>query len=160
MARDDRTGFPPVANVFSARGIPFTRQRRAVWDYFAAGGRAGTIAEASEALRPQGVGQATVYRTVALLVELGLLVRVHTRDGEASYTATRVGHTHPLICSVCRKVVDFDGDGDLAYLEHQLEAATGFTIYGHHLEVYGVCAECADSDNPAGVPPVDAVGEE
>jgi len=132
----------PVAEVFARHGIPFTRQRRAVWEYFAASARADTIAEAAEALKLEGIGQATVYRTVNLLAELGLLVRVHTRDGEATYTAMRVGHSHPLICRVCRKVVDFDGDGDLAYLERQLEAATGFSIYGHHLEVYGVCPDC------------------
>jgi len=132
----------PVAEVFGSHGIPFTRQRRGVWEYFAGCGRAATIAEAADALRPQGIGQATVYRTVNLLTELGLLARVHTREGEASYTAMRVGHSHPLICRVCRKVVDFDGDGDLTYLEKQLEAATGFSIYGHHLEVYGICPEC------------------
>ena len=135
----------PVGDVFGRHGIPFTRQRRAVWEFFSGGGRAATIAEAAEALRPEGIGQATVYRTVNLLTELGLLVRVHTREGEASYTAMRVGHSHPLICRVCRRVVDFDGDGDLAYLERQLEAATGFSIYGHHLEVYGVCPECRAS---------------
>ncbi len=150
MTPDDQVQLERVAAVFSGRGIPFTRQRAAVWELFAASGRAGTIAEAAEALRPQGIGQATVYRTVSLLAELGLLVRVQARDGEASYTAMRVGHSHPLICRVCRKVVDFDGDGDLAYLEKQLEASTGFAIYGHHLEVYGICPECAAAGKAAG----------
>lgn len=145
MNDSDRIQPAPVADVFARHGLPFTRQRRAVWDYFSDCARAATIAEAAEALKPQGVGQATVYRTVNLLTELGLLARVHTRLGEASYTAMRVGHSHPLICRVCRRVVDFDGDGDLAYLERQLEAATGFSIYGHHLEVYGVCPECREA---------------
>jgi Fe2+ or Zn2+ uptake regulation protein len=139
----DQTQPALVADVFSRLGIPFTRQRRAVWEYFAGCGRAATTAEAAQSLKPLGIGQATAYRTVALLSELGLLVRVHTREGEACFTATRVGHSHPLVCRVCRKVVDFEGDGDLAYLEKQLEAATGFTIYGHHLEIYGVCPACA-----------------
>lgn len=140
----------PVADVFGRLGIPFTRQRRGVWEYFAGCGRAATVAEAAEALKPQGIGQATVYRAVSLLTELGLLVRVQTRDGEASYTAMRVGHSHPLVCRVCRKVVDFDGDGDLAYLEKQLEAATGFTIYGHHLEIFGICPGCTESSSDGG----------
>jgi Fe2+ or Zn2+ uptake regulation protein len=41
-------------------------------------------------------------------------------------------------------VVRFDGDGDLGELERRLADDTGFTIYGHHLEVYGVCAECRE----------------
>lgn len=131
-----------VEGMLSALGIPFTRQRRAIWEYFAAAERAGTIAEAAQELQPEGIGQATVYRAVALLAELGLLVRVHTRGGEPCYVATHVGHNHPLICGVCRKVVDIDGEGDLAYMEKQLEIVTGFTIYGHHLEVYGICPDC------------------
>ena len=153
MAANEQTESALVAGVFSRLGIPFTRQRRATWEYFTGCGRAATVAEAAEALKPQGIGQATVYRAVAMLAELGLLVRVHSREGEASYTASRVGHSHPLICRVCRKVVDFDGDGDLTYLEHQLEAATGFKIFGHHLEVYGVCPACSAVNSDGGSEP-------
>jgi Fe2+ or Zn2+ uptake regulation protein len=132
-----------VAQIFASHGLPFTRQRQAVWEYFSTVGRASTAAEATEALRERGVAQATVYRTVALLTELGLLVRLHIGEGEACYTAMRVGHSHPLVCRLCRRVVDFDGDGDLAFLEKTLREATGFAIYGHHLEVYGVCPDCS-----------------
>jgi Fur family transcriptional regulator, ferric uptake regulator len=130
--------------VFHERGIPFTRQRRLVWLFFAAADRAATISEATEALREEGVGQATVYRTVTLLSDLGLLARVQSRQGEICYTAPPIGHSHPLICGVCRRVIRFDGDGDLGELEQRLAEQTGFTIYGHHLEVYGICAECRE----------------
>ncbi|MFA4964420.1 MAG: hypothetical protein WC709_02115 [Thermoleophilia bacterium] len=39
-------------------------------------------------------------------------------------------------------MVDFDGEGDLIDMQEELEAATGFRIYGHHLEVYGICPDC------------------
>jgi Fe2+ or Zn2+ uptake regulation protein len=133
-----------IGAVFHHRGIPLTRQRRRVWRFFAAADRAATIAEAAEALHADGVGQATVYRTVTLLSDLGLLARVQTRRGETCYTAPPIGHSHPLICGSCRRVVRFDGDGDLGELERRLADDTGFTIYGHHLEVYGVCAECRE----------------
>ena len=128
--------------VFRAKGIPMTRQRRQVWELFALGSRAATIAEATDALREAGIGQATVYRTVTLLTDLGLLVRVQDRRGDIGYTAPPIGHSHPLVCGLCRREVRFDGDGDLTPLEAKLAAETGFAIYGHHLEVYGVCAEC------------------
>lgn len=128
--------------VFREKGIPFTRQRWLVWRFFAAADRAATIAEAAEALRGDGVGQATVYRTVTLLTDLGLLARVQDRRGEIGYAAPRIGHSHPLICGVCRRLVRFDGDGDVRELEGRLASETGFVIYGHHLEVYGVCPEC------------------
>ncbi len=128
--------------VFRAKGIPMTRQRRQVWEFFALGSRAATIPEATDGLREAGIGQATVYRTVTLLTDLGLLVRVQDRRGDIGYTAPPIGHSHPLVCGLCRRVVRFDGDGDLTALEAKLAAETGFAIYGHHLEVYGVCAAC------------------
>jgi Fe2+ or Zn2+ uptake regulation protein len=131
-----------IAAVFHEKGIPFTRQRRLVWEYFAGADRAATIGEAADALRGERVGQATVYRTVTLLGDLGLLARVQDRRGETCYTAPPIGHSHPLICGVCRRLVRFDGDGDVQELEARLSAATGFSIYGHHLEVYGICPEC------------------
>jgi Fur family transcriptional regulator, ferric uptake regulator len=132
-----------IESVFRERRIPFTRQRRLVWDYFAGADRAATITEAAEALRGDGCGQATVYRTVTLLGDLGLLARVQDRRGEICYTAPPIGHSHPLICGVCRRIVRFDGNGDVKDLEARLERETGFSIYGHHLEVYGICPECA-----------------
>jgi len=134
-----------IEGVFRAKGIPFTRQRRLIWDYFAGADRAATIGEAADALRSDGVGQATVYRTVTLLSDLGLLARVQDRRGEICYTAPPIGHSHPLICGVCRKVVRFDGDGDVKDLEARLAAETGFSIYGHHLEVYGICPACREA---------------
>jgi len=134
-----------IEAVFREKGIPFTRQRRLIWGYFTGADRAATIAEAAEALRSGGVGQATVYRTVTLLSDLGLLARVQDRRGEICYTAPPIGHSHPLICGVCRKLVRFDGDGDVKELEARLAAETGFAIYGHHLEVYGICAKCREA---------------
>jgi len=128
--------------VFRAKGIPMTRQRRQVWEFFAAGSYAATVAEATEGLRGAGIGQATVYRTVTLLTDLGLLVRVQDRHGEIGFTAPPIGHSHPLVCGSCRRVVRFDGEGDLTALESRLAEETGFAIYGHHLEVYGLCAQC------------------
>lgn len=149
-----------IDTLLSERGIPYTRQRHAIWEFFSESCRAATIGEAAEALRRQGVGQATVYRAVTLYTELGLLVRVQSRSGEVCYTATRIGHSHPLVCGVCRKVVDFDGDGDLAGLEKQLESSTGFRVYGHHLEVYGICSECSEPAGGGGEGPPDASSEE
>ena len=131
-----------IEAVFREKGIPFTRQRRLIWDFFAGADRAATITEAADALRSQGVGQATVYRTVQLLSDLGLLARVQDGRGEICFIAPPIGHSHPLICGVCRKVVRFDGDGDVSELETKLAEETGFVIYGHHLEIYGICPSC------------------
>ena len=134
-----------IEAVFREKGIPFTRQRRLIWEFFAGADRAATITETADALHGDGVGQATVYRTVQLLSDLGLLAHVQDRRGDICYLAPPIGHSHPLICGVCRRVVRFDGDGDLGELEARLAAETGFSIYGHHLEVYGICPSCREA---------------
>ena len=74
-----------------------------------------------------GVGRATVYRTIDLLSETGLLVRVHTAHPEACCTASGVGHSQPLVCRESRRVVELDGEGGLSLLERHLKRrpATG-----------------------------------
>jgi Fe2+ or Zn2+ uptake regulation protein len=131
-----------IEGVFRKKGIPFTRQRRQIWDFFAGADRAATITETADALRSEGVGQATVYRTVQLLSDLGLLARAQDGRGEICFIAPPIGHSHPLICGACRRVIRFDGEGDLSELEAKLAEETGFTVYGHHLEVYGICPSC------------------
>jgi Fe2+ or Zn2+ uptake regulation protein len=142
MADPERSPTPGIDEMFAARGISLTRQRRAVWEYFASAGRASTVGEAAEALAADGIGQATVYRAVGLLSDLGLLLRLHVGADTPRYTAPPLGHSHPLVCGTCYKIVDFDGEGDLLYLEKQLEASTGFEVYGHIVEVFGICPEC------------------
>ncbi len=142
MASPEPTEDLDIRPILRARGIPHTQQRRDVWQYFTESEHAHTITETAEALTPKGVGQATVYRTIALFSELGLLHRVQTLSGDVCYTAIRPGHRHPLVCGSCRRVVDFAGEDDLHDLQLRLHRETGFEIYGHHVEVYGVCPAC------------------
>ncbi len=131
-----------IEAVLRRKGIPFTRQRRRVWEFFTGADRAVTITEAADAMRCEAVGQATVYRAVQLFNDLGLLARVQDGRGAICYIAPPIGHSHPLICGICRRVIRFDGEGDLTALEAHLSETTGFDIYGHHLEVYGICPSC------------------
>ena len=129
-----------IERLFHQHGVRVTAQRRGVWGFFAAHARGCGMAEAVDGLKGQGIGQATVYRTVFLLADLGLLRRVQGAEG-AFYIAIHPGHHHPLICQGCRRVVEFDSC-DLSVLERLLGAETGYRIRGHHLEVFGLCPEC------------------
>lgn len=91
------------------------------------------------------IGRVTVYRTLDVLNELGLLCRVHGRNGCRSYLVRKpVEHHHHLVCSSCGKVVDFT-NCDLAEMEKKLSRESGFAIQGHLLEFYGVCRGCIAS---------------
>jgi Fur family ferric uptake transcriptional regulator len=61
-------------------------------------------------LHPDGVGRATVYRTLDLLERYGMLARVHV-DGCHGYTLCDEGHHHHLLCSGCNAVLPVDATG-------------------------------------------------
>ena len=130
-----------IDDAFRARGMHCTPQRRQVWRFFADHPQGHTIGESVEALHEVGIGQATVYRTVLLLMELRLLSRLQDPDGRTYFMAARPGHSHPLICSGCREVVEFDAC-DLSVLEKLLAVETGYAIARHRLEIYGLCPKC------------------
>jgi len=84
----------------------------------------------------------TVYRTLNILVDLGLICEIRTGANSKSYAAGNpVTHGH-LICNNCGKVVDFE-DYDIGELLEELSAASGYVINDHRLDLYGLCPECA-----------------
>ena len=87
------------------------------------------------------VGEVTVYRTLNILSELGLVCVVHTGENTHSYTSRPPEHHDHLICSECGKVVNFT-DCNVSRLEKRLVSETGFTIQDHRLDFYGKCQEC------------------
>ncbi len=136
-----------VGAALRAHGAACTAQRRQVWAFFAANPHGYTAGEAVAALRAQGIGQATVYRTLELLTAVGLLTRAQDDARKTRYLAVCPGHSHALICRDCHAVVEFD-DCDLSLLEKLLAAQTGYRIDGHHLELYGRCPACAGEGVP------------
>lgn len=91
--------------------------------------------------RHSGVGRATVFRTLDLLVGMRLLDRVHRPDGSHCYVNGGPGHRHHLICSSCGAVVEFQ-DCNVADLVAAVSSRTHFRIENHWLELYGTCERC------------------
>jgi len=84
----------------------------------------------------------TVYRTLDILDELGLICQVHSVGGCRSYLMRRPSeHHHHLVCVECGRVDDFS-DCDLSELAEKLARENGFEIEGHILEFSGRCADC------------------
>jgi Fur family ferric uptake transcriptional regulator len=93
----------------------------------------------SKAICPS-LGLVTVYRTLDLLAELGLVRRVHSEQRCHSY-ATAGAERHYLICQACHRVNEFPCDG-LEGLIEGVRQRTGYTITEHLLELSGQCPEC------------------
>src|SRR3990172_2605102 len=91
--------------------------------------------------RCRGVGRATVFRTVRLLTEMGVVCRVLLEDGSLHYRVSQRGHHHHLICTVCGTVQDLDQCA-ITDLVRELSDLSGYEIEGHWLELYGRCAGC------------------
>lgn len=94
----------------------------------------------SYALHPNGVGRATVYRTLDLLERHGMLTRVHL-DGCHGYTLCDEGHHHHLLCSGCNTVLPVDATGVEAEIRRLAEKLK-FRVNTHTLEFAGVCEAC------------------
>ncbi len=92
------------------------------------------------------IGLATVYRTLDLLAELGILQKNDFGDGRSRYEFNREDehHHHHLICLRCGNVSEFDDDL-LESLEAIIAKRTLFKIIDHDLKFYGHCQNCMDN---------------
>ncbi|MBF0528805.1 MAG: transcriptional repressor [Deltaproteobacteria bacterium] len=135
---------PPdeLRRVFNKIGQRFTPQREEIWRLFEKSASGLTISQATERLAPLGIGQATVYRTVKALQEMGYLKWVHDLGGEHRFVASRPEHCHLLVCRSCAKAVECP-DCDIATMEKLIAMQTGFLVEGHHLEFFGLCPDCS-----------------
>lgn len=91
--------------------------------------------------RARGAGRATVFRTMRLLLELGIVCRVLMEGGRVQYRLARRGHHHHLVCVGCGRIEDFTSCS-VADLIQELTRSTEYAVEGHWLEVYGRCRAC------------------
>lgn len=84
-----------------------------------------------------GISIATVYRTVRLFEEAGILDRHDFGDGRARYEAAPEAHHDHLIDVETGKVVEFV-DPEIEALQERIARKLGYRLVGHRLELYGV----------------------
>lgn len=121
-----------------------TTQREQVAEaLFAAGGHL-SVEDVEQQLRGRDlhVGKATIYRTLDLLADSGMIVERDFGEGFRRYERVP-GHPHHehLICLRCGKVVEFQNDR-LERMKSLIADEYGFRHSHHRLEIYGVCREC------------------
>lgn len=101
------------------------------------------------------IGLATVYRTLDLLENLGIIEKTNFGDGRARYELAGPGDDHRhhhLICAACGTITEVKDDL-LQALEATLEREYDFCITDHRLEFYGHCAGCRPGHQGAGRTP-------
>ncbi|BDG02749.1 Fur family transcriptional regulator [Anaeromyxobacter oryzae] len=102
------------------------------------------IEELIHDLKQRGIrgSKATVYRTLPLLAEAGILQPAIVAGDSKSYETTfgRQHHDH-LLCMTCRRVVEFEFEA-FEILQKEVATRYGFRLEGHHHELVGTCPDC------------------
>lgn len=91
--------------------------------------------------RYPGLNISTVYRTLELLKETGLVTETDMGDGRVRFHSIGHEHHHHLVCSKCGKVIDL-GEETLSPLTNVLSEKYGFRADLKHLAIFGHCKGC------------------
>jgi Fur family transcriptional regulator, ferric uptake regulator len=122
-----------------AKGLRMTEQRKIVAKVIAASNDHPDVEElyARAAKVDAKISLATVYRTVKLFEESGLLDKLEFGDGRARYEDKLREHHDHLIDVNSGKVIEFV-DKDIEELQERIAARLGYRLIGHRLELLGV----------------------
>ncbi len=129
------------------KGYKLTPQRRSIVDAIIANeGEHLTAEEIYDEVKKNcpEIGLATVYRTILLLEELGIISRLDLNDGCSRYEMVHSNETHRhhhLICNICHKVSEVQDDL-LEELEDEIKNKYKFKIIDHSVKFYGICSDC------------------
>lgn len=139
----------------SDRGLKASRQRDTIAEVFFSAQGHLLVDELIGQVRTidAHVSQATVYRTLKLLVECGLAEPRNFMDGQTRYELgdSSGGHHDHLICTACGDIVEFV-DERIEALQARVAKAHGYSVTHHKMELYGLCPQCqasAEEETPA-----------
>jgi Fur family transcriptional regulator, ferric uptake regulator len=131
------------------RVVRATRQRAAVSALLDRCEDFRSAQEIHEQLRQsgEGIGLTTVYRTLQGLAEAGEVDVLRTDSGESLYRrCASAEHHHHLVCRRCGTAVEIAGPAVESWARKVAEAH-GFSELSHTVEIFGLCRECAASQN-------------
>jgi Fur family ferric uptake transcriptional regulator len=128
-----------------SRGHRVTREREAIAEAVLVNRGHFDVDELFLALKGQaGVSKASIYRTIPILIESGLLAAVYLENGHMHYERVygREHHSH-LRCTSCSRIFEFSVP-QLPALEKEIAGQQGFKSEGHKFEIWGQCSQCRE----------------
>jgi Fur family ferric uptake transcriptional regulator len=134
------------------RGLKLTSERQALFDEIF---EKHEHVEADELLvrlrgKHKKISRATIYRTLELLVESGVVGRL--RIGEAGYRYERLhagDHHDHLVCDQCGRVLEFF-EPRIEALQEEVAGRHGFLLLSHSHQMRGICRRCRPRAKSAG----------
>ena len=136
-----------LKGLLKEKGYKLTPQRRAVLNIIMENpGKHLTTEEIYDLVKVQcpDIGLATVYRTLQILNEMDLILKINLDDGcsRYEYNVHQDDHEHHhLICTGCGKILEVNDDL-LDSIERQIEKDFDFIITDHKVKFFGLCSKC------------------
>jgi len=132
-----------IVSAFEDAGYRRTAPRRALAELVAS--RTGHFTAdgllAESRRRRLGVTRATVFRSLDVLSDLGLVERLDLPSGEHAFVACEPVHHHHVVCSSCGRSAPVE-DAGLERLAEAVGRSTGYVVTTHRLELFGLCPSC------------------
>ena len=133
---------PDPMAILEDHGYRSTAPRRAVIALLEQKEEGFTAEEISEEL--PAVGRATVYRTIKLLLQVGVVCRLNLLDGAPRYSLSRIEHHHHTVCVRCGTVGEFRA-ATIERLIRGIGSDIPGEILGHRIEFYVTCDQCSQA---------------
>ena len=118
-------------------------RRELILETLAAMGRHVTAEELLREVRGRDarIGAATVYRTLRVFQESGIVAERRFEGGATRFELVSDEHHDHLICTACSTIIEFE-DEAIERDQHRIAKAYGFLLREHRHELYGICASC------------------
>jgi Fur family peroxide stress response transcriptional regulator len=142
---DPQTRFDELIATLKERDFRLTPQRVELVRLIASSEGHPSAAQIYDRIKRQfpTMSHATVYKTLALLKEMGQVLEIDLHD-DSRYDGNRP-EPHPhLICIKCSKIIDGEADFDPSAIR-KLEQASGYKILRSQVTFYGLCPDCKQS---------------
>jgi Fe2+ or Zn2+ uptake regulation protein len=135
-----------LRDAFRAAGRRLTDQRRLVLEVLEASDGHLDAEALYDQARMQGsnISLATVYRTLTVLKEMGLVEEHRLGEEHAHYESVREGPHYHFTCLGCRRVIEFDTPL-VGQIERELCRREEVRVTGAHLHLSGYCAQCQNN---------------
>ena len=140
---DSKTRLNQMLNKLKKNQHRITPQRMAVLKILAASKGHPSVERIYEQVKRHfpTTSLATVYKSVALIKELGEVLELGFTDGSNRYDGNKP-YPHPhLVCTECKEIMD-PSLSALADVTQELTQETGFRITNHRLDFFGICPDC------------------
>jgi Fur family ferric uptake transcriptional regulator len=127
-----------------ARGLKWTKQRQLIASVFMGQRSHVSAEELYDRIKKEdaSVGYSTVYRTLKLIVSVGLASERKFRTEEAVFEPELGSEHHDhLVCLECGRIVEFE-NRNIEELQREVARANDFRIERHMLVLFGYCSRC------------------